>query len=56
MARYGTPACRHENGEKTDLKSTSFSLKVVFWAGGFAGPSQFGMETGAMYAPTRGPS
>ena len=48
MTHYGTPACRHENGEKNDLKSTSFSLKVVFWAGGLVAPSQFGLETGAM--------
>ena len=45
MTHYSTPACRHENGQQ---KSTSFSLKVVFWAGGLAGPSQFGLETGAM--------
>ena len=48
MTHYSTPACAMKMVQKNDLKSTSFSHKVVFWAGGLAGPSQFGMETGAM--------
>ena len=48
MTHYSTPACRHENGPKKRPKIDLFFSQSVFWAGGLAGPSQFGLETGAM--------